>query len=150
MRSGIRTILMSILLLGTVAAAAGPAQLRDFGQIVASGELRVGVSVTPPWVIKSSAGELLGSEPDMARRLAKDMGLKAELRRYDWDQLIPALVKGEIDVIVSGMAVLPERALKVNFSLSIAVVTTEFTKSFLGMAHFQKCFIGLNGKLLLP
>jgi polar amino acid transport system substrate-binding protein len=76
----------------------------------------VGVSIFPPWVMRAKDGQLIGSEIDMARRLAADMGIAPDIGLYEWQQLIPALEKGDIDIIVSGMAIKPERALRVNFS----------------------------------
>lgn len=89
---------------------------RTFQQIVSSGQLRVGVSLFTPWVMRAKDGQLIGSELDMARRLASDMGLEPQFGVYEWDHLIPALEKGEIDIIITGMAVRPDRALRINFS----------------------------------
>lgn len=106
-------LLTCMIGLSALASAESP---RSFDQILNSGSLRIGVSVFPPWVMQAKDGKLVGSEIDMGRRLAADMGLKPEFGEYDWKQLIPALNKGEIDIIVSGMAIKPSRALKVNFS----------------------------------
>src|SRR5690606_12607801 len=80
------------------------------------GELRVGVSIYAPWSMRNRAGELIGAEVDVARRLAADMGLEPKLREYPWQQLIPALLQGEIDVIAAGMSITPQRALQVAYS----------------------------------
>ena len=105
-----------VVLLALCASFAFADQHRNFQQIIDSGRLRIGVSIFPPWVMKAKDGHLIGSEIDMGRRLAADMGLKPEFGQYDWQQLIPALNKGDIDVIISGMGIKPNRALKVNFS----------------------------------
>lgn len=44
------------------------------------------------------------------------MGVQADFRIYNWEDIIPALQKGEIDVILGGMAITPARALKIRFS----------------------------------
>ena len=44
------------------------------------------------------------------------MGVRPELKVYDWEKIIPALQQGEIDMIAGGMAITPARALKVEFS----------------------------------
>jgi ABC-type amino acid transport substrate-binding protein len=44
------------------------------------------------------------------------MGLQLKYSLYPWDELIPALQKGEVDIVISGMAITPRRALKVKFS----------------------------------
>ena len=134
-----------LLLLGvmmfslTVTAAdkqAAESQRRTFQAILDSGQLRIGVSVFPPWVMRAKDGQLIGSEIDMGRRLSADMGLSAEFGLYEWRQLIPALERGEIDIIVSGMGIKPERALRVNFSRPYGdagvgmAANTQLTKKF--------------------
>ncbi len=110
-----------LLLLLTAAAvpaafAGKAAPVRTFQQILESGTLRVGVSLFTPWTLKDKNGKLTGSEIDVAKKLATDMGLKPQLKLYVWEKLIPALNNGEIDIIIGGMAITPQRALKVNFS----------------------------------
>ena len=92
----------------------------DFDQIREKGVLRIGVSIFTPWVFKDKNGELIGFEIDVAKKLSKDMGVTPKLISYDWEKLIPALKEGQIDIIIAGMAITPQRALKVNFSLPYA------------------------------
>ena len=89
--------------------------------ILEKGAIRVGVAAYAPWTIKKQSGELIGFEIDVARKLASDMGVKAELIVYDWEEIISALQKGEIDVIAAGMAITPGRALRVNFSQPLGI-----------------------------
>lgn len=87
-----------------------------FAQILAAHKLRVGTYLSMPYAVKSDDGKLAGSEIDIAERVAKDMGVAIEIKTYDWDQLIPALQRGDIDMIVAGLSITPERALQVYFS----------------------------------
>ena len=80
------------------------------------GLLRVGVGNFEPWVICDRNGDLIGYEIDLARRLAEDIGVRIEFVRMNWSYIIPALVDGRFDVIVSGMSITPARSLLVNFS----------------------------------
>ncbi|WP_101758581.1 transporter substrate-binding domain-containing protein [Oceanicoccus sp. KOV_DT_Chl] len=143
------TLLFSLLLTSFSVNAAQPSN-RDFSKIIASGELRVGVSIFPPWVMRAKDGELIGSEIDMARRLAADMGLRPELGLYEWEQLIPALEKGDIDVIVSGMGIKPSRALRVNFSrpygdAGIGLAThSEKTANFSGLDDLKRPSVNIG------
>lgn len=84
------------------------------------GELRVGVAEFAPWTMRTTSGELIGFEIDIARKIAADMGLAADFKVYEWNDIIGALQSGEIDVIAGGMAITPERALEVNFSRPVA------------------------------
>ena len=89
--------------------------------ILDRGTIRVGVAEFVPWTMRTQSGDLIGFEVDVAKQIAADMGVDAELKVYEWDAIIPALDKGEIDVIAGGMAITPERALKVNFSRPLAI-----------------------------
>ena len=61
-------------------------------------------------------GELIGFELDVGRELAKDMGVDVEFVPTAWDGIIPQLVAGNFDVIISGMSITPARNLTVNFT----------------------------------
>lgn len=78
--------------------------------------LRVGVSLITPWAMQDKDGELMGFEIDVAKRVAQDMGTTAEFTVYAWPELIPALNRNEIDVIIAGMSITPKRALQLNFT----------------------------------
>jgi len=86
------------------------------GSIQKSGEIKVGVSILPPWVMEDKEGELIGFEIDVAKLLAKDIGVKAVFKKYQWKEMIPALEKGEVDIIASGLSITPARALIINYS----------------------------------
>ena len=100
--------------------------------------LRVGVSLFTPWTIKTPKGDIVGFEIDVAKQLAKDLGVKPEFHVLDWKKIIPTLLNREIDIIVSGIVITPQRALKVNFSQpydssGISLATNiSLTKTFKG------------------
>ncbi len=85
--------------------------------VLERGVLRVGMSTFVPWAMKDKTGEFIGFEIDVATRLAEDMGVKVEFVPTKWDGIIPALLTGKFDVIIGGMGILPQRNLKVNFSI---------------------------------
>ena len=80
------------------------------------GTLRVGLGLFEPWSACNAAGELIGFEIDVATKVAEDMGVEVEFVRTNWSYIIPSLIAKEFDVIISGMTILPERNLKVNFT----------------------------------
>ena len=133
------------LLLASLMLAAANVQADALDDILERGTLRVGVSLFTPWTMRDTAGKLSGFEIEVADKLAEDMGVKPEYKVYIWDEIIPAVKKGEIDLIAGGMAITPERALKINFSRpyadsGISLVThTEKTR------HIQR-FEELNQK----
>jgi polar amino acid transport system substrate-binding protein len=91
-----------------------PADTLD--DIIKNGTVKVGVSLFTPWTMQDASKQLSGFEIDVADKLAQDMGVKVKYSIYEWDQIIDALNKGEIDLIAGGMSITPARALKVNFS----------------------------------
>src|SRR5512143_3771351 len=109
-----RTTVATFLILGF--ALFPRADARDLQQVLNTGTLRVGVTLYPPWAARAANGDLIGFEVDVAKQLAADLKVKADLRAYDVERLIPALESGEIDVIAAGLSITPARALHVNFS----------------------------------
>ena len=105
---------LAMFLIGTTAAADA------LDEILERGTIRVGVAEFVPWTMKNDDGELSGFEIDVANKLASDMSVEAEFEVYVWEDIIPALQAGDIDIIAGGMAITPERALKVNFSRPLA------------------------------
>jgi len=81
------------------------------------GVLRVGLSTFVPWAMKDKTGKLIGFEIDVANRLAQDTGVEIEFVPTKWAGIIPALLTGKFDVIIGGMGILPQRNLKVNFTI---------------------------------
>ena len=73
------------------------------------GKVRVGVSLYAPWAMRDKAGELIGFEIDVAKKMAGEMGVDPEFKVYAWTDIIPA-----------GMAITPQRALQLNFTLPYA------------------------------
>ncbi len=80
------------------------------------GAIKIGLSIFKPWSMRDKNGDLIGFELDVGRKLAEDMGVEAEFVPTSWDGIIPALVSGKFDVIISGMTTTPQRNLTVNFS----------------------------------
>ena len=80
------------------------------------GVIKIGLSLFKPWSMRDLNGELVGFELDVGRELAKDMGVEVEFIPTAWDGIIPALVSGKFDVIISGMSITPQRNLTINFS----------------------------------
>lgn len=84
------------------------------------GVIKIGLSLFVPWSMRDDSGELVGFELDVGRKLAEDMGVEAEFIPTAWDGIIPALVAGKFDVIISGMSITPQRNLTVNFTVPYA------------------------------
>ncbi|RBW53494.1 transporter substrate-binding domain-containing protein [Ruegeria sp. A3M17] len=80
------------------------------------GVIRIGLSLFVPWSMRDKNGDLIGYELDVGRKLAEDMGVEVEFVPTAWDGIIPALVAGNFDVIISGMSMTAQRNLTINFT----------------------------------
>lgn len=78
--------------------------------------LRVGVSPDEPPVAFKQAGAVCGFEADLAYRLANQLHRPLVFVELDWSDLIPSLLNGDIDIIMSGMTITPEREVRISFS----------------------------------
>lgn len=121
-----RRLFGAALGLAVAAALALPASAQSAGQQLAAesvlttiqeeGVIRIGLSIFTPWSMRDVNGELIGFELDVGRQLAEDLGVEVEFMPTAWDGIIPALLAGNFDVIISGMSWTPQRNLTVNFT----------------------------------
>lgn len=113
----------TILVLGLCAAAAallsacggsGPDTLAGLRE---AGRVRVGFADEPPYAYLDDGGRLVGSEVAVASTIFGRLGI-AELVpvKVAFEDLIPALEDGRVDVIVAGMFITPDRCVRVAFS----------------------------------
>jgi len=86
-------------------------------QILKRGEIRIGFDVGyVPFEMSDKKGNFVGFDIDLAKMMAKAMGVKFVPVNTAWDGIIPALVTEKLDIIVAGMTITQERNLKVNFA----------------------------------
>lgn len=62
--------------------------------------------------------QIVGSDVEIAKRIAADMGATLQIQDIPFDSLLPALNSGRIDMIISGMTPTEERRQNVDFSES--------------------------------
>jgi ABC-type amino acid transport substrate-binding protein len=79
--------------------------------------LRVGVSTNAQPLVYRQEDKIVGLEADFARELAKDLGKSLHMVEYDWEDLIPALMANEIDIIMSGMSITRLREVRIAFTI---------------------------------
>jgi ABC-type amino acid transport substrate-binding protein len=78
--------------------------------------LRVGMSGDqPPFNMVNRDGMPMGFDVDLALALAGAMKVKPEIKRMPFGDLMEALENDEVDMVISGMAITPERAEKASF-----------------------------------
>lgn len=72
--------------------------------------LRIGTNANfPPYESIDSKGELIGFDIDVGRALGKALGREVSFKEFDFDALILALDKGQIDIILSGLSITESR-----------------------------------------
>ena len=73
-------------------------------RIITEGKLKVGVVVDyKPWGYRGAGGEFLGLEPDMARDVAKTLGVEAEFVPVNSANRMEFLQQGQIDLMIATM-----------------------------------------------
>ena len=83
---------------------------------VAAPALRVGMSADYPPLHYQHEKRIVGVEPDNAMAVGKILGRELDIVVLEFNQLIPALAAGKIDVIMSGMSVTASRSEQVMFT----------------------------------
>ena len=107
---------LSGLGLPTDASAEASSDSPVLARVVSSGTLRVGMSGNqPPLNFKGKDGTLMGLEVDLAGAIAALMNAKLEIVQKPFGELLGALQKGEVDLVMSGMTITAERNMKVAF-----------------------------------
>jgi len=106
-------ILVMFLMLCLVSAAfAGP----TVDSILKKKELVVGTSANlPPLTFKAKDGSIKGLDIDLARMIAAAMDVKLRVVEIPFNDLLPALESGKIDMILSCMTITPDRNLRVIY-----------------------------------
>lgn len=112
-------VLLSMVLVLSMMCAANADSLSDIKE---KGQLIVGASVAfPPYEFyytnpETGAEELAGFDMKLAQGIADHLGVELVVADQSFAGLITALRAGEIDMIISGMAIRPDRLEVVDFS----------------------------------
>ena len=99
-------------------------------------EIRVGVEANFKPLIFKDGKTIKGLEPDLTAKIGSITGAKMVVTEMPWNDLIPALEAGKIDIIMSGMTITEERKKKVNFTYpyikagQMAIMRTDRVKDF--------------------
>ncbi len=78
--------------------------------------LRVGMSGSqPPFNFTNREGKVVGMEVDLAQLLANSMDVELKIEKMPFSELLGALEKGKVDMVMSGMTATLQRNLRVAF-----------------------------------
>jgi ABC-type amino acid transport substrate-binding protein len=98
----------------------------------------------PPFSMVDSSGKLTGFEPDLAREMCKRMNVECEFVVMDFKALIPSLLQGKFDVLVSQVTPTPERRDKMLFTSRLVANPMTFVVPAASDYEFTR--EGLKGK----
>ncbi len=110
------------LLLALAAALLAPglsvAGATTAAEVKKKGVLVLGTDPTfAPFEFKGPDGQITGFDIDIARAVARDLGVRLEVRAVGFGALMPqAVTSGRVDMAMSGITITPERARVVSFS----------------------------------
>jgi polar amino acid transport system substrate-binding protein len=90
----------------------------QLNKVVKAGTVRVAVLPDfPPWSVQKANGTFQGYEVDIAKDLAKALGVKLKLVSTDGDSRLPLLKSGRVDVNISAWTATDERAITAGFTI---------------------------------
>ncbi|KGH82419.1 amino acid ABC transporter substrate-binding protein [Oenococcus oeni] len=106
---------------GNQVQAAGNKQDVLYSKIKAQGKLIVGTSADfPPYeflISKDGKQTPVGADMSLAKKIAKNLGVKLQIKNMSFDSLLVAQKAGKVDILIAGMGSTPERKKEVDFSV---------------------------------
>jgi polar amino acid transport system substrate-binding protein len=111
-------------LIASLASWAPAAQAQTVAEIKSKGTINIGMLVDfPPYGTVDSSNQPDGYDADVAKLLAKDLGVKVNIVPVTGPNRIPFLLTNKVDVLVASLAITPERAKQVQFSRPYSAAT---------------------------
>ena len=115
---------LALGLAATLSAWVPAASAQTVAEIKKKGEITIGMLVDfPPYGTMNSSNQPDGYDADVARLMAKDLGVKLNLVPVTGPNRIPFLLTNKVDLLVASLAVTPERAKQVQFSKPYAAAS---------------------------
>jgi polar amino acid transport system substrate-binding protein len=92
-------------------------ELSKLEKIKNKAEISIGTSPDyPPFESIDDKGDIVGFDIDLAREIAKELGVDAKLVSMGFDSIITAVKNGQIDIGMSSFSVNEERKMSIDFS----------------------------------
>ena len=119
-------------------------------QIKAAGVIKVGVIGTyPPYNFLNENKEIDGFDADIAKEIAKSIGVKVEFAPQDFSGLIPSLQAKKIDIIISQVTITEERKQQLDFSEpyitnAVKIIVREDNNTITKLDDFKGKNIGIG------
>jgi polar amino acid transport system substrate-binding protein len=96
---------------GNEKKSSGISKIKEQKQI----KIAIDASDYPPFAIKTPGG-FVGFDIDMCYDIAKKMGVNLKIEQIKFDEILPALERGEIDLGIATFTITPKRNMDVLFS----------------------------------
>ena len=118
-----KKIFMVVLMMLTLTCGIAYGKDNSLEDIKKKGYFTVGLDATfAPMGFRDESGELVGFDIDLAKEVAKRMGVEAKFKPCEWDAIIFYLRSKNIDMVWNGMSVTEQRKKQVAFTEPYLVV----------------------------
>ncbi|WP_197435520.1 transporter substrate-binding domain-containing protein [Agrobacterium vitis] len=112
-----KTIAVTALFATVLFGLSNTARADALDKIKADGKIRVSIDpAAPPYSVLDETGKFIGSEVDVAQKLAKDWNLELEVVPTAAANRIPYLLSGKTDIVISTLSITDERKKVIDFS----------------------------------
>jgi polar amino acid transport system substrate-binding protein len=130
----------------TIAAADHLEQIRQRGELRWGADAEGGAPYVYP--DPEHPERLIGFEFELAEALATQLGVRATMVQNQWDQLIPALDRGNFDIILNGLELTAENQQRIAMSrpyyvYAQQIVTRSETTGLSGMTNLDNKVVGV-------
>jgi len=124
-RTSNRRVVLAALGLGAALTVLAPfASAQTVADFKKKGEITIGMLVDfPPYGTTDAKNQPDGYDADVAKLLAKDWGVKVNIVPVTGPNRIPFLLTNKVDLLVASLAITPERAKQVDFSIPYAAAS---------------------------
>ena len=111
-----KKIIMSLMLMVSIFVSSFGAD-KSLEKIKDKGYFIVGLDATfAPMGYRDENGEIVGFDVDLAKEVAKRMGVEVQFKSCEWDAIIFDLRSKNIDMVWNGMTITPAREKQVAFT----------------------------------
>jgi L-cystine transport system substrate-binding protein len=97
--------------------SSGDSEQSLYDKVKEEGKLLVGTEGTyPPFTFHDESGKLTGFDVEIAREVAKRLGVEAEFKETQWDAMFEGLNSNRFDMIANQVGIREDRQKKYDFS----------------------------------
>ncbi len=121
---GRASILVGVLVtaIAVTASASAGSKANPHG-LMKAGTLTVGMTLQfKPQMYLNAQGKPAGYDVVLLKALAKQWGVKLDIKNLDFNGLIPGLVAKKFDMVSVGLSATPERRKSISFSRAVRAV----------------------------